>query len=119
LCCSLRHKKVFDLPLHTQERYIQNKTEADWEVWRFEHPCITISKSKYLRIEVLTPAVVYWSINGWATINETTTYDSTLGMHLVNLPTKTFGEGEILFTFYWLDSKCWENNDFKITIVNE
>ncbi len=119
LCCSLRHKKVFDLPLHTQERYIQNRQQADWEVWRFEHPCITISKNKNLRIEVLTPAVVRWSIDGLATINETNTYDTTLGIHLVNLPAKTFSEGEILFTFYWLDSQRWENNEFKVTVVND
>jgi hypothetical protein len=43
----------------------------------------------------------------------------TLGIHVVNLPAKTFNEGEILFTFYWLDSKRWENNDFKVTIVND
>lgn len=119
LCCSLKHKKVFDLPLHTQERYIQNKPETGWEVWRFEHRRVTIPKNKYLRIEVLTPAVVRWSIDGWATINETTTSDTSLGIHFVNLLTKNSSVGEILFTFYWLDSKCWENNDFKIIIVTE
>ena len=119
LCCSLRHKKVFDLPLHTQERFIQNKPQVDWEVWRFQHPCFTVSKSKYLRIEVLSPAVVRWSNDGWATMNETNTRDTTLGIHLVSLPTKTFSQGEILFTFYWLDSQRWENNDFKVTIVND
>lgn len=119
LCSSLKHKKVFDLPLHTQERYIQNKPGTDWEVWRYKYPCNTISKTKYLRIEVLTPAVVHWTIDGWATKNETNTHDTTLGIHLVNLPAKTFNEGEILFTFYWLDSQRWENNDFKVTIIND
>ena len=119
LCCSLRHKKVFDMPLYTQERYIQNKSEVDWEVWRFEYTRITIPKGKYLRIEVLTRAVVRWSIDGWATVNETATHDTGLGVHLVNLPTKTSSGGEILFTFYWLDSQRWENHDFKVSIVNE
>ncbi len=119
LCWSLRHKKVFDMPLHTRERYIQNKIKVDWEVWRFEYPCNSIAKNKRLRIETLSSAIVWWSIDDWKTTNETATLNTGLGVHVADLPTKTVNEANILFTFYWQDAQHWENNDFKITIVNE
>jgi glucoamylase len=119
LCWSLRHKKVFDMPLYAQERYIQNKIKVDWIVWRFDYPRNSISKKKFLRIEILSPAIVRWSIDGWKTANETATRDTGLGIHAADLLTKAINEGDILFTFYWQDAQHWENNDFKITIVNE
>ncbi|MFZ1799078.1 MAG: glycoside hydrolase family 15 protein [Chitinophagaceae bacterium] len=119
LCYSLRHKKVFDLPLHTQERYIKNRPKVDWEVWRFERPCVSLPKDKYLRIEVLSPAVVRWSNDNWTTYKEIKTHDTTVGIHFVNLPVESFSQGEILFTFYWVNSQRWENKDFKVTSGND
>lgn len=107
------------MPLYTQERYIKNKTKVDWEVWRFDYPCNSISKNKFLRIEILSPAIVPWSVDGWKTTNETATRDTGLGIHAADLPTKAINEGDILFAFYWQDAQHWENNDFKITIANE
>ncbi|MEP7143113.1 MAG: hypothetical protein ABI707_09600, partial [Ferruginibacter sp.] len=114
LCWSLKHKKVFDMPMHTWERYVQNKKQVDWEVWRFKSPCHTISKKKFLRIETMSPAIVNWSIDGWVTINETASHDTGLGVHVADLPAGATKEGNILFTFYWPDAQCWENKDFEV-----
>ncbi len=114
LCCSLKHKKVFDMPMHTWERYVQNKTQVDWEVWRFESPCHTISRKKFLRIETMSPALVSWTVDGWQTTNETASHDTGLGVHITDLPTGATKEDNILFTFYWPDVKHWENKDFEI-----
>ena len=118
LCWSLRHKKVFDMPLQTQERYIQNKIKVDWEVWRFEYPCNSIAKNKRLRIEALSSAIVFWTINDWKTKNEIATRDSGLGVHVADLSIKTDNEADILFTFFWQDVQRWENKDFSVHIEN-
>lgn len=118
LCWSLKHKKVFDMPLHTWERYIKNKTQVDWEVWRFESTCKTLFKKKFLRIETFTPTLVSWSVDTWQTTNKTASRDIGLGVHVVDLPVDTIKEGNIQFTFYWPDVKRWENKDFEVQITN-
>ncbi len=117
LCCSLKHKKLFDMPKHTQERYIQNEPKVDWKVWRFEYPCATLPKGKYLRIETKAPAVVRWSPDGWKTVREQAARDTGLGMYVADLQAETTKGSDILFTFYWQDAKQWENKDFKVQVV--
>ena len=118
LCCSLRDKKVFDMPMHTQERYIQHKAIVDWEVWRFEHPRYTIPANKQLRIETMAPAIIHWSCNGWETTNETATRNTGIGIYEADLNTQAEKHQNILFTFYWPDVKHWENKDFKVLILD-
>ncbi len=119
LCWALRHKKVFDMPMHTQERYIQNENKVDWEVWRFDYPCNSIPKNKRLRIETLSSAIVRWTIDDWTTKNEITTRDTGLGVHVADLPSGTFKESDILFTFFWQDIQHWENKDFRISVEKD
>jgi len=59
LCASIRNKKVFDMPLQTQDRYLKQKIVSPYQVWRFENPCRTFSTDKKLRIEVMAPAVIH------------------------------------------------------------
>ena len=47
-----------------------------------------------LRVEVLAPAVVRWSADGWATTREVATRDTGLGVHVADLPTDGLAGGE-------------------------
>lgn len=116
LCTSLKQKKVFDMPDHTGERYIQNKSQSGWEVWSFEHPCHRIPDGKYLRVELRASAVVHWSVDGWKTSIDTPTSDTGLGVHVADL--KAPDTQQISFTFYWQDAGRWENKDFKVHKIN-
>ena len=40
-----------------------------------------------LRVETLAPAVVHWSVDGWRTVHDTYTSDTTLGVHVADLQT--------------------------------
>ena len=42
---------------------------------------------KILRIAVLKPATVHWSLDDWNTTVDTHTRDTKLGVHMVDLPT--------------------------------
>ena len=81
---------VFDMPAQTVQRYLKEQTGSSLAIWRFNHKCQTMPTGKTLRIEVLAPAVVHWSSDGWQTSHDATTKDTGLGMHVADLPTDGF-----------------------------
>jgi glucoamylase len=119
LCSSIKDKKVFDMPLHTVERYIKkNAKKTDWVVWRFEYPCSAIPKGKNLRIETKSAARIHWSVNDWKTTNDVNTRDTELGVHVAELKLKTTKAKSIVFTFFWDEDQHWENKNFEVQITN-
>ncbi len=55
-----------------------------------------------LRIETFAPAMVHWGINSWQTVHDANSRDTTVGVHLVDLPTAALPPGgRVEFTFYW------------------
>ena len=115
---SLREGRLFDTPPQTIQRYQVKKTGSSYAIWRFNHKCRTIMRGKTLRLEVLAPAMVHWSDDGWHTMHDTPTKDSGLGVHCVDLLIKHISVGgTVKFTFYWVDAGKWENTDFAATIA--
>jgi glucoamylase len=85
--------------------------------WRFSDKIRFLSKGKSLRIEVLAPACVRWSADGWKTLRDLGTRDSKLGIHFVDLPAAQFATGtELVFTFHWTNSGNWEGKNFTISL---
>jgi glucoamylase len=114
---SLRDGAVFDMPAQTVQRYLKQQTGSDLAIWRFNHKCQTMPTGKALRIEVVAPAVVHWSPDGWQTSHDAQTRDTGLGMHVVNLPTDNLPAGTTLsFTLYWPTEDRWEGTDFAVRI---
>ncbi|HEY6952993.1 MAG TPA: glucan 1,4-alpha-glucosidase [Bacteroidota bacterium] len=119
LCRSLRDGKVFDKPPQTFERYAVQKTVSPYALWRFSHKCRSVPKGKILRIEVRSPAVVHWSPDDWKTIVDSQTYDSSLGLHVADLPTDGLKPGSVVrFTFFWNEAQRWEGADFSVYVEN-
>jgi glucoamylase len=76
-----------------------------------------VSENKNLRIEVLAPAVLRWSIDGWSTTHDSKTRDTKLGVHIIDFEREQLpGGGKLLFTFYWSDAQRWEGVDFQISL---
>lgn len=118
LCRSLADGRVFDTPPQPVQRYQVLKVESPHAIWRFNHKCLTIPAGKRLRIEVLQPAVVHWSSDGWLTVVDTQTRDTGLGLHVADLPSEAVRLGARLdFTFFWPLASHWEGRDFAITVV--
>jgi glucoamylase len=70
-----------------------------------------------LRIETLTPAVVHWSFDGWRTVQDVPTRDTTLGVHVADLETPCLTTGErVDFTLYWPEAHRWEGVDFVVWV---
>ena len=105
----------FDCIPAVHQRYVQNKTASEAEMWTFAHQPPCIHQSKTLRLILSAPATVRWSLDGWKTVNDTETRESGLGCWFADLPAAQSPAGaKIVFTFRWEDR--WEGRDFSVEI---
>ena len=119
LCRSLSDGRVFDTPPQPVVRYQPGPTDSPFAPWRFNHKCETIAAGRTLRIEVLQPAVVRWSRDGWRTVLDSETRDTGLGLHVVDLPTTDLPLGaRVQFTFRWPLVDRWEGVDFTVIMAD-
>jgi glucoamylase len=118
LCRSLQDGQVFDRPPQTVKRYL-GKTPATSRhiIWRFNNKLRTMAAGHTLRVETLAKAAVRWSVDGWQTVRETLTHDTTLGVHVADLPTTRLRRGDrVDLTFYWPEVDRWEGIDFIVCV---
>jgi glucoamylase len=114
---SLKEDRIFDMPPQTAKRYIVEKTASPFAIWSFNHRCRTLPVGKKLRLQVLSPAVARWSLDGWHTVQDNDTQDTGLGVHVFDLPTKRLPAGAmVLFTFYWHETGQWEGEDYVVMV---
>jgi hypothetical protein len=61
--------------------------------------------------------MVHWSVDGWHTVHDTSTRDTTLDVHVADLDTLTLRVGDrVDFTFYWHAEARWEGTDFVVWV---
>ena len=114
---SLKDGKVFDMPPQTLQRYVISKTKSDYVLWRYNHKCQSMSVGKILRVELTSPATIYWTADGWKTAHDVSTRDSGLGIHTADIPSRELASGAIItFIFHWQESDRWEGKDFVVTV---
>lgn len=114
---SLRDGRIFDQPPQPWERYVVRKQASCCFVWRFNNKCRALPRGKDLRVEVLAPATVHCSADGWRTVHDTSTRDTGLGVHVADLPTSSLPPASrIDFTFYWPEAARWEGTDFSVVV---
>jgi glucoamylase len=114
---SLRDGKIFDQPPQTVQRYLVEKTTPQVFGWRFNNKCRTVPRNKKLRIILLNPALVHWSIDGWQTFVDTNTRDTGLGIYTLDLPTASLPVGsQVVFTFFWTQDNRWQGEDYSVTV---
>jgi glucoamylase len=117
LCRSLQEREVFDQPPQTVQRYLVEKVTSRHIIWRFNNKVRAMPPGRTLRIETLTPAVVHWSFDGWRTIQDVPTSDTTLGVHVADLEMPCLAVGErVDFTLYWPEARRWEGADFVVWV---
>jgi glucoamylase len=114
---SIRDGKIFDQPPQTVQRYLVEKHVRQFFGWRFNNKTRSIPKGKTLRIVLLTPGRVHWSIDNWNTAHDTDARDTGLGTYTLDLPTSTLPSGaQAVFTFYWPNENRWEGTDYRVTV---
>jgi len=114
---SLRDGKIFDQPPQTVQRYLVEKHPCQFFPWRFNNKARTLPCGKTLRLALLAPATVRWSVDDWQTALETRSRNTKLGVHAVDLPTDKLPVGRrIIFTFRWEPDQRWESVDFSVVV---
>ncbi len=114
---SIRDGKIFDQPPQTVKRYIIEKHGRQHYGWRINNKPRSVPHNQTLRLNLLSPARVHWSIDNWTSVQDTETHDTGLGIHTLNLPTASLPVGgQVVFTFYWLEEKRWEGTDYQVTV---
>jgi len=114
---SIRDGKIFDQPPQTVQRYLVDKYKRQIFGWRFNNKTRSIPRGKTLRLILLSPARVHWSVDGWKTSHDTTTRDTGLSIHILDLPTASLPPGgQATFTFLWTQENRWEGTDFTVLI---
>jgi glucoamylase len=114
---SLRDDRIYDLPRQTWQRYVIDRTASRHAYWRFNHRRRTIDHGRILRLEMLVPGVVHWTIDRWQTTHDATAADAGLGEYVVDIHTNSFSPGaRIEFTFYWSDVDRWEKTNFSVEV---
>ena len=114
---SLRDGKIFDQPPQTVQRYLVEKPVRQVFGWRFNNKARSVPRNKKLRIVLLTPALVHWSIDDWNTPHDTNTRDTGLGIYTLDLPTASLPVGSrVVFTFYWPQENRWEGMDYSVVV---
>jgi glucoamylase len=115
---SMRDNKIFDQPPQTVQRYQVEKPTREFSGWRINNKPRSIPPHKKLRIKLLNPALVHWSLDGWESSHDTNSRDTGLGLHILDLPTASLPPGsQIMFTFYWTQENRWEGKDYTVTVA--
>jgi glucoamylase len=113
---SLKDGKVFDMPTQTVQRYLVDKVTSSLDIWSFNHKRRQMQPGKTLRVKVLAPAVVHFSINGGPN-QDLATADCGIDVHHADLPTKGLRSGEaVTFTFTWTPIGKREPETFTVTV---
>ena len=72
---------------------------------------------KTLRVEVLAPAVVQWTTDGWVTGTASPTRANQVAIHLADVPTPPLPAGTVIgLSFYWPETETWEPTKFAVEI---
>ena len=114
---SLLENRIFDQPSHTVERYVKQQKKADFFNWRFNNKPRTMPVGRKLRVLLMEPALVHWSLDNWQTYRDEDTRNSGWDVYHLDLPTARLTAGsEIAFTFYWKNSARWEGRNFTVRV---
>ena len=114
---SIRDGKIFDQPPQTVKRYLVEKNVRQIFGWRFNNKTKSVPRNKTLRIVMLSPARVHWTIDDWKTSHDTDTRDTGLGIYTLDLPTASLPVGgQAVFTFFWPNENRWEGTDYRVTV---
>ena len=114
---SLRDGVIFDQPPQAVQRYIPERLPCRFFAWRVNNKTQKMPQGKILRITLLVPGIVHWSLDNWNAVHDTNTRSTNLGTHVVDLPTDKLPAGsKILFTFYGAEEQKWAGTNYDVIV---
>ena len=113
LLATIATGRVIDLLEPVYRRYIESSPEEPAYVWSRAHPITEFVAGRKVRIQLDEEAVIRWSADDWATWKESRTVDTTLGLHVAELPTQIMRPGvSMSWTAHFADR--WEGSNHSL-----
>lgn len=110
---------AIDRPEAAWRRYRGTVPTARRATWRFTAPRPTMPAGRTLRLELLAPARVRFSVDGWATWADLAARATGLGVWVADLPgTRRLAAGRAIdFTVWWPQAGRWEGRDLHVAVI--
>ena len=117
LCHSWASGVVVDRPNAVWQRWHGVPAITRRRTWRLAAQIAAIPTGHTLRIELLRPGVVHYSVDDWATTNDVEARDTGIGLWVIDIPVQPPDGAAIKFTILWTADADWEGRDFAVSIV--
>jgi glucoamylase len=110
---------AIDRPAAAWRRYRGTAPRATRAAWRFAAPRPSMPAGRILRLEVLAPARVRYSLDSGQTRADLDARDTGLGVWVADIPASDrLVPGEAVdFTFWWPDANRWEGRDLRVEVA--
>lgn len=108
-----------DRPEAAWRRYRGKVPPATRATWRFTAPRPTMPPGRTLRLEVMAPARVHYSLDGRQSWADLDARDTGLGVWLADVPgSDRLAPGQAVdFTFWWPDDDRWEGRNLRVEVT--
>ena len=114
---SLGDGRVYDLPPQAHERYVVQQMSSVLRGWRFNQKLRMLPSGCTLRIELLAPARIRWTVDAWRSSTDSDTRPSGLGTHYLDIAATLLPAGtSVAFTPYWIEAARWEGANFVVDV---
>jgi glucoamylase len=114
---SIGDKKVFDRIEPVVARYQSASYKPEpLEIWKFNRQIRAIPAGTKLRLLASSPFQLHWSADQWATVHDTSSTATELGVHFVDIVTDKDHSDPLRFTFYWTAESRWEGKDYEVAL---
>ena len=114
LLSTIANNRCGDLLPSVRRRYCEDPPTDPVFIWSAAHPIRTFQSGRRVRIQLGEPATVRWSADEWASYKEASSVDTTLGLHVAELPTQIMRPGAVMsWTVHYADR--WEGRNYTLT----
>ena len=114
LLATIANQRCGDLLPEVHRRYCLEPPHEPAFVWTAAHQISSFEHGRRVKIQLLEPAVVRWSADEWGSYKESQTIDTTLGLHVAELPTQIMRPGAVMaWTVHYADR--WEGRNYTLT----
>ncbi|BBD59379.1 glycoside hydrolase 15-related [Nostoc sp. HK-01] len=114
---STHEGQVFDLIPEVANRYLGARKQCkSLEIWKFNRQIGKVKRGYTLRIQALVSFQLHWSQDNWQTTQDTPSTSTKLGVDFVDISVSDNQKQSISFTFFWIDSNKWEEQNYSVAI---
>ena len=109
---------AIDRPAAAWHRYHGVAPTATRATWRFTAPRPAMVAGRVLRLELLAPARVRYTLDGWLTWADIDARDTGVGVWVADVPgSDRLRPGAVVdFTAWWPEAGRWEGRNLRVTV---